>query len=222
MPSDILHQTRPDTPLAGTPDLVFPHENTPAPDEAACLALWDRYEMLDNVRAHSRLVAKTATALAVLAKAKGLPVDVAEVTASGLLHDLAKTYCIRHGGGHASLGASWVVQETGNHAVAQGVFHHVWWPWALPVDDPARICSLPFFIIYADKRARHDVFVSLEKRFEDLLVRYGGTAEKEDGIRLSFAQAQAIEDALSRHLGIRLADVAAPEAITARAPDNAA
>ena len=33
--------------------------------------------------------------------------------AAGLLHDLAKTYCIRHGGSHAQLGAAWVLEATG-------------------------------------------------------------------------------------------------------------
>ena len=41
--------------------------------------------------------------------------------------------------------------------------------------------------MYADKRARHDQFVTLEERFEDLLVRYGDTEEHRQGIRQSYA-----------------------------------
>lgn len=211
MPTDIQQTSRPSTPLADIPDLTFPHETGYIPDEAECAALWDRYDMLDNIRAHSSLVARVATALAIRAKGMGMPVDVAEVKASGLLHDLAKTYCIRNGGGHAQLGASWVVQETGNQAIAQGVFHHVWWPWRIPVDDPLRVCSLPFFIIYADKRARHDTFVTLRERFDDLIVRYGDTEPHRKSILLSLTQGQAIEEALSRHLGLSLKDVRHPE-----------
>lgn len=177
------------------------------PDEDACHALWDKYAMFDNVRRHSALVARTAVFLAKKAQERGLPVNIPEVRASGLLHDLAKTYCILHGGGHARLGASWVIQETGCQAIAQGVFHHVFWPWPLAGDEPEQICSLPLFIIYADKRARHDTFVTLEERFSDLLVRYGDSESHRDCIRTAHAQGLAIEKALSRHLGIDLASV---------------
>ena len=78
------------------------------------------------------------------------------------------------------------------------------WPRALPVNEAAVLCSLPFFIQYADKRARHDSFVSLESRFEDLLDRYGTTEDHRKGIRASYLQAKAIEEALSRHLGMDL------------------
>lgn len=100
------------SPLATTPELLFPHRQAFIPSEQECHDLWDKYDMLDNIRAHCTLVARVATAVAGMAWEKGLQVNVPEVHASGLLHDLAKTYCVRHGGGHAQLGASWVVQET--------------------------------------------------------------------------------------------------------------
>ena len=191
-------------PLGCLPELSFPHRLAPIPDEAACRQLWDKYGMLDNIRAHSLLVAKIATALALRAIDFGLQVDASEVRASALLHDIAKTYCIRQGGGHAQLGASCVVQETHNYAIARGVFYHVYWPWPLPVDDPVRICSLPFFVLYADKRARHDKLVTLRERFEDLLVRYGDTEQHRQGIQLSYEQGKSIEKALSAHLELTL------------------
>ena len=55
--------------------------------------------------------------------------------------------------------------------------------------------------MYADKRARHDQFVTLEERFEDLLVRYGDTEEHRQGIRQSYAQGKAIERSMSLILG---------------------
>ena len=56
-------------------------------------------------------------------------------------------------------------------------------------------------VMYADKRARHDQFVTLEERFEDLLVRYGDTEEHRQGIRQSYAQGKAIERSMSLILG---------------------
>ena len=80
-------------PLSGLPEL--PGLSTAAsapPDDEACFALWRKYVMLPNVQRHSRLVAHIATALARRAAAKGFAVNVPEVRASALLHDIAKTY----------------------------------------------------------------------------------------------------------------------------------
>ncbi|MDE5879666.1 MAG: HDIG domain-containing protein [Desulfovibrio sp.] len=174
----------------------------PPPEDAACFALWRKYGMLPNVERHSHMVAHIATALARRAAERGLPVSVETVRASALLHDLAKTYCLFHGGSHAQLGASWALAETRNYALARGVLLHVHWPWAVP-EGPG-ICALPFFVIYADKRVRHDACVTLEERFEDLLARYGRDARAREGIRAAHDQALAIERALAAQLGWKL------------------
>ena len=189
-------------PLACLPEpALTPPAQGGIPDDAACMALWDKYGMLDNIRAHSRLVAHIATELARRARAAGFPVNVAAVRASAMLHDIAKTYSVLHGGSHAQLGASWVVAETRNHALAQGVLLHVHWPWAVPEREPGRLFSIPFFVIYADKRVKHDQCVPLRQRYEDLLVRYGHTEKARKGIRLSWQQGECIERAFEAHLG---------------------
>lgn len=173
----------------------------PPPDEAACFALWRKYGMLSNVERHSWMVAHIATTLAQRAALEH-PVQVEAVRASALLHDLAKTYCLRHGGSHAQLGASWVLAETRHYAIARGVLLHVHWPWTIP-DGPG-ICELPFLVIYADKRVRHDTCVTLEERFADLLTRYGRDTRAREGIRMAHEQAIAIERALMAQLGSNL------------------
>lgn len=185
-------------PMAGLPPcgtLSGASPLPPPPDDERCFVLWRAYEMLPNVRRHSLLVAHIATRLAERAAERGFDVSVEQVRAAGLLHDIAKSYCVRHGGSHAMIGASWVVERTRHYPVAQGVLLHVHWPWPLP--EGAGICSLPFFIIYADKRVRHDRCVSLEERFEDLLTRYGKSAEARHSIRESFAQGKDIERAFA-------------------------
>lgn len=194
----------PEASLAGHAALGGQAGDALVPDDEACFALWDKYEMLDNVRAHSLLVAHIAGELARRAVAAGMPVNPDMARASALLHDLAKTYCIRHGGSHAVLGAGWVMAETRNPLIAQGVLLHVHWPWAVPVREPERLCSLPFFVIYADKRAMHDRCVSLAERFHDLLDRYGRTEKARSGIADSYRQANLIESALEAHLGCSL------------------
>jgi len=170
------------------------------PTDEECRQLWDAYDMLPNIRAHSGLVACLATALAEGAQAVGLPVNVAEERAAALLHDLAKTYTIRHGGNHCQLGGAWVQELTGNPALAQGVLCHVSWPH--PVD--LRTNFLPLALIYSDKRVKHNQIVTLEARFDDLLVRYGKTDFIRARIFESFEQAEAIETALAETLGMDL------------------
>lgn len=188
-----------DHPFAALPQLPECRApEVPAPNEEKCLALWDKYAMFDNVRRHSLQVAHIATALAERAYELGHKIDVAAVRASALLHDIAKTWCVKNGGSHALLGASWAVQETRNFRLAQGVALHVHWPWPLP--EGTAICALPIFIIYADKRVRHDQAVSLDERFDDLIVRYGKTPEARSGIACSCRQAKEIEKRLSECL----------------------
>ncbi len=167
------------------------------PSEAQCRALWDAYDMLPNIRAHSLAVACIATTLARQAASAGFDVDVDAVRAAALLHDLAKTYTIRHGGNHSQLGGAWVQELTGNPALAQGIIHHVHWPFAVDI----RSHFLPLSIIYSDKRVKHNRVVSLTERFEDLLHRYGATPDIRQRIGRSFAQAREIEQALVQNLG---------------------
>ncbi len=194
-----MKEKHPPHPLWGLPELEFASNEeldsiTPIiPDDAACFALWDQYAMMDNVRAHSLMVADYATLLADMAHDLGHPICVDSVRASALLHDLAKSYTIAHGGSHAQMGASIVVQHTANREIAQGVAMHVHWPW----DIPQNICAIPFFIIYADKRVMHDQCVSLEDRYQDLLARYGTNELHKANIRLSYEQGCNIEKALS-------------------------
>jgi putative nucleotidyltransferase with HDIG domain len=170
------------------------------PTDEECRSLWDAFGMLPNIRAHSELVACIATFLAEQAHLAGLPVNVAEVRAAALLHDLAKTYTIRYGGNHCQLGGAWVQELTGNPALSQGVLCHVSWPRTLDL----RANFLPLTLIYSDKRVKHNQIVTLEARFDDLLVRYGKTDFIKARIRESFEQAEAIEHALAETLGITL------------------
>lgn len=182
----------------------------PPPGEAACLALWDHYDMLDNVRAHSRLVARVAVAVAERARKTdrpaGMPDHVERVRAAALLHDIAKSYTLRHGGNHSQLGAGWAMEATGDPVIAQAVLHHVYWPWET---DVVRY-FIPLVIIYADKRVRHDAIVTLDERFDDLVERYGKTQHIRDRIQVSHQQALDIEEGLNTLLASDLASDLAP------------
>jgi len=162
------------------------------PDDSACEAHWAHFEMLDNIAEHSRKVAQVATFVAEKARIMGMDIHVPTVRASAMLHDIAKTYCIIHGGNHSQLGGAWVTELTGNPVIASGVTHHVIWPWDLDLDK----YFTPLAVIYADKRVRHDNIVPIESRFEDLVKRYGVNDYIRQRIEATKAQSLALEKML--------------------------
>lgn len=156
--------------------------------------------MLDNIAEHSLQVANVATFMAQKGAELGMNVDVATVRASALLHDIAKTYSIKHGGNHSQLGGAWTMGITGNPVIASGVTHHVYWPFELDIEN----YFTPLAVIYADKRIRHDKLVPLKSRFEDLIVRYGVNDYIRGRIEITMAQAIDLENRLSKTLKVDL------------------
>jgi hypothetical protein len=188
-------------PLTRLPPLDFPPCGRTVLSEEACRALWDKYEMPEHIRVHSEQVAHFSVILPELAARRGNDVRVEEVRACALLHDIAKLYSLQYGGSHAQLGAAWALAETGHAGIAQGILHHVYWPWPLREET---LCTLPILVLYADKRTQHADFVTLEERFADLAVRYGIHEQARLGIETSRRQSVDIERALSARLGVEL------------------
>lgn len=190
------------------PSLSFPvSPSWSVPDEAQCVRLWDKYGMMPHIREHCRAVASVALEILRRAEERGVVpegrgLNVPYVLASALLHDIAKTYTIRHGGSHAQLGAAWVRDETGNPALAQAVLWHVSWPWQEgSLDETADPFRLPVIVAYADKRVRHAEIVSLEERFEDLMVRYGIDDGRKARIAGYLNRAKAVEKVFFDNIG---------------------
>ena len=161
--------------------------------------MWSRWEMPEHIQEHSLLVTRVALEIAEMTKEQLMPgLDLHQVRAAGLLHDLAKIYTIRHGGSHSQIGAAWIQEQTGNVAVARAVLHHVHWPF--PMDLYRYPVSL--IICYSDKRVRHTEIVTLEERFVDLQERYGVSDMARHHIQHSLKQGQAIERLLGDELKV--------------------
>lgn len=184
---------RPPPPVSIDPDWYVPSAEE-------CCAWWDDYSMFDNIKAHSTLVAKVAVQLAGMAVEAGVDVHVPTIQASALMHDIAKSYCILHGGNHSQLGAAWTMRLCANPAVAMGVLHHVFWPFEPEADK----YFLPLAVSYADKRVMHDSLTSLEKRFGDLKIRYGKTEKIIQRIQETYEQALILEEQLGNLIGVDL------------------
>lgn len=187
------------------PTYIPTDEWGPIPTDSECRRWWDEYGMLEHIKLHSELVAGIATDLAELAADRGVGNPrglsredfVQSVRASGLLHDLGKTYSISHGGNHSQLGAAWVMDRLRNAHIAQGVLHHVHWPGELDAERH----FLPLAVIYADKRVMHDRIVSVDERFEDLMNRYGSSERSRALVRRSHEQGMELQRLFSTFLG---------------------
>ena len=177
-------------------------EHNEIPNQTACTALWNKYDMPAHIRTHSSQVASIVAYLGARLQAVGANINRPLLLAGALLHDLAKAYTIKFGGNHAQLGAAWVRRETGCCHVAQMVLHHVRWPWALDVYNESMLPSL--LVAYADKRVTHDRLVTIEERFADLMLRYGHTELSRIYINASKEQGLELEQALSKRLGVNL------------------
>lgn len=182
------------------PSAITYNKKLNVPDDAQCESWWDDFGMFENIKAHSRLVAKIATSIAEKAHNKGIDVDIPTVRASALLHDIAKAYTINYGGNHSQVGASWALRLTGNPVIAMGVLHHVYWPFEIDVKK----YFLPMIVGYSDKRVKHDTLTSLQLRFSDLEVRYGKTEQIRQRIRQTLSQAEKIEAEINKLLGEEL------------------
>ncbi len=138
------------------------------PSQKQCVALWDKYEMPANIRAHTRVVARVADAVAAHIAGQGVLVDLDLVNRGALLHDIAKLKGIQGGSEvrHTIEGGKIIEQEGFGRRLAEVVRNHGLeeFSFDLPIEDQ--------IVNYADRRVVHEKLVSLDERLADLQVRY--------------------------------------------------
>jgi len=169
------------------------------PDTLTCIRLMDEYEMLDNIRHHSLVVARVAdTLVAGLENASGpTPVpDRTLVLAGALLHDIAKTPCLDGSCDHAEAGAA-ICRRHGYPDVAKIVKEHVLLKDHYPDRYQNGLFTAGEIVYYADKRVRHNQIVGLEQRLTYILEHYGNNdPHRHRLIRKNFQLCLELEDAL--------------------------
>jgi uncharacterized protein len=129
--------------------------------------------MLPNIRSHSLQVARVAQVLAVHLPASRPPLDLALLEAGALLHDIAKTECLKTKERHTDIGAAFL-EARGYPEVAAIVAQHVTLKAGL--SENHRVTEIEI-VHYADKRVLHEEIVDLQTRFEYLQRQYGRTSE---------------------------------------------
>ncbi|NOX26328.1 MAG: HDIG domain-containing protein [Deltaproteobacteria bacterium] len=152
--------------------------------------------MLDNIRAHSLVVARIAEFLGRELIKRGLDLNIDLVVGGALLHDIGKTACLNNGRNHALLGAD-ICNTHGFNEVAPLVAQHVILADDLPGEPDARQ-----IVYYADKRVNHDQVVSLEARLAYIVERYGfNDSRRCAAIRRNFNRCYEIEKTIFSYLG---------------------
>jgi 5'-deoxynucleotidase YfbR-like HD superfamily hydrolase len=134
-------------------------------------------------------VAKIALFLSVELNKKGQDIDLRLVEAASLLHDVAKTECLKTKEDHAQEGSR-LLERMGYERVGEVVAQHIW----LRQERDASTVSEVEIVNYADKRVMHDRVVSLEERFRDLKERYGRNQSAIDYLERLEKQIYGIEN----------------------------
>ncbi len=174
------------------------------PSVEKCFEFMKKYEMLDNIRDHSIVVEKVAGIIARGLRVAGEDISLKKTTAGALMHDIGKTICLNSNDDHAAKGVEICLQ---NHLdeIAEMVGEHV----RLKSYNLGGAISEKEIVYYADKRVNHDVVVSLEKRLEYLLKRYGRNKEHLfELIRENFDLCKGVEEKLFAKLSFRPEEVA--------------
>jgi len=154
--------------------------------------------MLPNIREHSFRVMEVARFLGEALTDAGSDLYLPLVTVGALLHDLGKTPCLGTLENHAELGAG-ILEELGYPHLAQVVREHVHLDGNIMDPRPLREAEV---VNYADKRVLHEAVVTLEARFADLKVRYGGTSEALARIKVTEIRTRALEEKIFTSLAL--------------------
>lgn len=155
-----------------------------------CEALWERFDVSENVRAHSRMVAELARILAVYLNRVGLNLDLDLVVAAGFLHDLAKGQK-----DHAATGAK-ILKEMGYRRVGEIVALH------MDLGSPKQFLDESDLIYLADKCVENDRLLSLEDRFQRPLARYVEGDEIRKAVMKRLEDGKAVRKRIEHLLGI--------------------
>jgi len=173
------------------------------PSVEECFELMERYEMLDNIKAHSIVVEKIAGVIAKGLIESGEEISMEKVTAGALMHDIGKTMCLNSNNDHADKGREICLQNNLDE-IAEIVKEHI----VLNSYEPDGAICEKEIIYYADKRVNHDVVVSLEKRLEYLLERYAkGHENLARLIRINFDKCKDVEKKLFGSLNFKPNDL---------------
>jgi uncharacterized protein len=166
------------------------------PSREVCLSLMDQHGMLPQIKAHSLQVARVALCLGQNLIPYYPDLDLALIEAGALLHDIAKTECVKTKGNHIQVGEG-MVRAMGYDRVARIVSLHV------RLEDEYYLngkLDEAVLVHYADKRVLHDQVVDLKERFDYLLQTYGRSEDITSRIKALYQETLKLEKKIFLHL----------------------
>lgn len=170
------------------------------PDKKKCLELMDTYNMLPHIRDHSLMVCEIALSIAKELNETGEHLNLAEIEAASLLHDITKTKSLETGENHAETGAQ-LLKKLGFTRIADIIQEHI-----IPKNSEGSI-SEEEVVCYADKRVVHDRIVGLDERFEYLKKRYGSNVTALELIDAMEGKIKALEKKILVKLNSKVFDI---------------
>jgi len=160
--------------------------NIPTAD--TCYRLQREMGMLDNIVVHCRQVCRVALTLLYNMREPLPNMDRKVIVAAALLHDITKTRSFKTKEDHAQTGEQFL-EQNGYPEVARIVGQHV----RLVDYDRNGLSNAAEIINYADKRVLHDQVVSLERRMQYIVDRYGSDPERKKRIQWLWGQTRSLE-----------------------------
>ncbi len=139
------------------------------PSLTDCLAWWDEWNLPDNIRRHSSIVARSAYVLAVKMRHLGIAVDPILAHRAGLLHDIDKIDTLKKSGAHGKVGADFLAGQ-GFPEIAKIVREHIMSTILHP--DAVRRSWENKLVFFCDKLVEGDNLVSFDERLAALKIRY--------------------------------------------------
>jgi putative nucleotidyltransferase with HDIG domain len=155
----------------------------------------EEVEMPCHIRIHSAMVAEIALFLGRHLNGYARGLDLGLLEAGALLHDIGKPQSLATGQRHHDLGAA-MLDAWGYGSLAPIVRDHV----AMDLGRATGPITESLLVNYADKRVKHDAIVTLEDRFEDLIVRYARSGEQAMDMRERLGLYQTLEERIFAHL----------------------
>lgn len=182
----------------------------PIPDITRCMELMEEVAMWENIRRHSFMVARVAERIQRGLVAHGRaenPPNRDLVIAGALLHDIAKTKCLKEQCRHAEVGAIFCITKGYSH-IAEIVANHVILEDYSTNRYTTNLFNAKEIVFYADKRVRHDEVVSLDDRLEYILNKYGNNGPEQDALIVqNFNKCRRLEEYLFRCLDFSPEDI---------------
>jgi putative nucleotidyltransferase with HDIG domain len=172
------------------------------PTGEQCYRLMCDMKMMDHIVVHSMQVCRVATFLVDHLNAQQNRLNYHLIRAAALLHDITKTRSFKTEENHALTGGQFLA-KAGYPEVGELVRQHV----RLDVYPNPVVLGEAEIISYADKRVLHDKVVSLDKRMDYILGKYGKSPEHQKRIRWLWRKTQNLEDKIFCDLSLAPEDI---------------